>query len=442
MTMSDSNFIVDPARYASLCTCGKPHPTPEIRLYSGEDDSIVLAEDCRKVQQDGPVLVIDDENTHTAAGKDVVGALADASVSYNLLTLDGDIEMTDALADSVQNTAAGYSLILAVGAGTINDLGKYVATRLGIPYWAVPTAPSMNGYTSSIAAVKVRGVKRTLPSAPPRRIYADPRVIQNSPLKLRQSGFCDVLAKSVSDTDWRTESALFSGSYCDLPSGIVAESEDRYLHSPEKIRDGDTEAVNGLFHGLLVSGIAMTLAGSSAPASGGEHLVSHVLDMRESLTGRVPELHGLQVGAGVVLSALCYQKLRDLDGDGLAEGAEAAVQNGLEGIDSIWGPYTDEVRDRFLQKRVQLLQFDTLLPTHWKTLRKRFAAVRSPGFFLDLIRRTGFPMTLESLRLSESEFIQAALAARTIRERITVLDLAAHAQILEAAAAETAALLS
>ncbi len=81
------------------------------------------------------------------------------------MTLDGDIEMNDALADFVQNTAAGYSLILAVGAGTINDLGKYVAARLGIPYWAVPTAPSMNGYTSSIAAIKIRGVKRTLPEA-------------------------------------------------------------------------------------------------------------------------------------------------------------------------------------------------------------------------------------------------------------------------------------
>jgi len=440
--MPELTYVVDPQRCAPLCTCGNEHPSPEVRLYSGEDAFAVLAEDVRNTRQDDPVLVIDDDNTHEAAGRDVVAALADASVSYNLLTLDGDIEMTDALADSVQNTAAAYSLILAVGAGTINDLGKYVATRLGIPYWTVPTAPSMNGYTSSIAAIKIRGVKRTLPATPPRRIYAVPRVIQQSPLKLRQSGFCDVLAKSVSDTDWRTESALFSGSYCDLPSGIVAESEDRYLDSPEKIRNGDHAAVNGLFHGLLVSGIAMTLAGSSAPASGGEHLVSHVLDMRESLTGRVPELHGLQVGAGVVLSALCYQKLRDLDGDGLSEGAEAAVQNGLEGIDSIWGPYADEVRDRFLQKRVQLLQFDTLLPAHWKTLRKRFAAVRSPGFFLDLIRRTGFPMTLESLRLSESEFIQAVLAARTIRERITVLDLAAHAHILEAAAEETGALLS
>ena len=440
--MPKSEYVVDPDRFASFCTCGNPHPRPEVRLYSGEDAFRVLARDCRKVQQDSPVLVIDDENTHEAAGRDVAGALVEASVSHKVLTLEGDIAMADALADAVQDAAAGYSLILAVGAGTVNDLGKYVATGLDIPYWAVPTAPSMNGYTSSIAAVKVRGVKRTLPATPPRRIYAVPRVIQKSPLRLRQSGFCDVLAKSVSDTDWWTESALFSGSYCDLPSGIVAESEDRYLHSPEKIQNGDIAAVNGLFHGLLISGIAMTLAGSSAPASGGEHLVSHVLDMRESLTGRLPELHGLQVGAGVILSALCYQRLAALKSDAVSGGAEAAFRKGLQGIDSIWGPHAEEVRDRFLQKRAQLLQFDTLLPAKWNELQKRFAAVRSADFFLNLIRRTGFPMTLDSLRLSKAEFIQAALTARTIRERITVLDLAAHGNILEAAAEETAARLS
>lgn len=440
--MAELKHVVDPQRIAALCTCGNPHPTTDARLYAGKDAFAALAEDCRKSFGDKPVLVIDDENTRQVAGKAVAEALKDASVSRRVLTMDGDAEMTEDLANAVLETSGGNSLILAVGAGTINDLGKYVATRFEIPYWAVPTAPSMNGYTSSIAAVKVRGVKRTLPAAPPRRIYANPGVIQRSPLRLRQSGFCDVLAKSVSDTDWKTESTLFSGSYCSLPTAIVAESEEGYLGVPEKIRDGDEIAVNGLFHGLLISGAAMTLAGSSAPASGGEHLVSHVLDMRESLTGRTPELHGLQVGAGVILSALCYQKLATLESDAVSGGAEKAIQEGMEGIDSIWGPYADEVRTRFLQKRDQLLRFDALLPKNWDRLRKRFAAVRSPEFFLDLIRRTGFPMTLEALRLSKAEFLLAALSARAIRERITVLDLAAHAGILEASAEETAGLLS
>ncbi|HSO18312.1 MAG TPA: iron-containing alcohol dehydrogenase, partial [Desulfosarcina sp.] len=302
--------VVDPALFAGKCSCGGSHPAPDIRLYSGEDVWEVLAADARSVLNSQPVMVMADQNTYPAAGAAVTAALQAASVSVALHILPGDIHLTEELARKVIARTKGISLVIAVGAGTINDLGKYTAQHLGIPYWTVPTAPSMNGYTSSIAAIKKDGVKRTLPSAPPRIVYAHPRVIRNAPLKLTQAGYCDVMAKSVSDIDWQIESTLFGGAYCTLPSAIMVDAEPLYANRPEQIAAGDAAAVDALFRGLLVSGMAMTLAGSSAPASGGEHLVSHFWDMREDLTGRVPELHGLQVGAGILLSAACYEKLR------------------------------------------------------------------------------------------------------------------------------------
>ena len=442
MAFGDRPLLVDPAAFSSLCTCGKPHPTVDVRRYAGDDAFAVLADDCRGVVTGGRVLLVDDENTHAAAGAAVVEALKDRGIDPILETLPGDVEMTDATAERLMAGRGEIGLIIAVGAGTINDLGKYAADAHGLDYWTVPTAPSMNGYTSSIAAVKIRGVKRTLPARPPRAIYAHPQIVREAPLKLRQSGFCDILAKSVSDTDWQTESMLFSGSYCPLPSAVVAGSESAYIPFPEKIREGDDDAATGLFNGLLLSGVAMTLAGSSAPASGGEHLVSHVLDMREGLTGRKPELHGLQVAAGVILSAVCYRKLAELDASKVGKGrAEVRFESDLEGIPAVWGPYADEVRERFLQKRAQLMQFDVLLLQQWDRLQPLFAAVRKPEFFLDLIRRTGFPMTLDAIRLSPEEFKTAALTARTIRERITVLDVAAHAGVLEAAVEEAVGLM-
>lgn len=442
MALSDRPLLVDPAAFGPLCTCGKPHPTVDVRRYAGDNAFAVLADDCREAVGDGRVLLVDDENTHVAAGAAVVEALKDRGIDPILATMPGDVEMTDATTERLMAGQDDIGLIIAVGAGTINDLGKYAANAHGLDYWAVPTAPSMNGYTSSIAAVKIRGVKRTLPARPPRAIYAHPRIVREAPAKLRQSGFCDILAKSVSDTDWQTESMLFSGSYCPLPSAVVAGSESAYIPFPEKVRDGDPEAAGGLFDGLLLSGVAMTLAGSSAPASGGEHLVSHVLDMREGLTGRKPELHGLQVAAGVILSAVCYRMLSELDASNVGQGkAEPRFQSNLETIPAVWGPYADEVRERFLQKRAQLMQFDDLLPRHWDRLQPLFAAVRKPGFFLGLIRRTGFPMTLGAVRLTPEEFKTAALTARTIRERITVLDVAAHAGVLESAVEEAAMLM-
>lgn len=435
-------FVVEPEKYEQFCTCGNQHPPISVKMYSGEDAYSVLAEDCRKTVGSESVLLIDDENTHKAAGDKVVACLEENSVRHRSIKLPGDTSVTDHLAKRIYDESFGQALIIAVGAGTINDLGKYAACQRNIPFWAVPTAPSMNGYTSSIAAVKVEGVKRTLPAPPPRFIYVNPEVIRRAPLKLRQAGLCDVLAKSVSDIDWQIDCLLFNGTYCALPSAIVAESENSYMEHPEGIVQGHEKTILGLFKGLLIFGVTMSLAGSSAPASGGEHLISHFLDMRESITGRIPEFHGLQVGAGVILSALCYRKLALLEEKDLKNTAEHIFEADAGKIPSVWGDLAGEVEKRFSKKRDHLLAFDRLLPENWQTLRMLFSKVKKPQFFIDLIRRAGFEMTLESLNLSKDEFCLAALSARTIRERITVLDISAHTGVLEDATEETLELLT
>jgi glycerol-1-phosphate dehydrogenase [NAD(P)+] len=200
------------------------HQIPSTRVISAEDAYVELARDCAEKYGNGSVLLPDDENTHVAAGAQVAELLEEHSLTFELVTLPGDMVATEKLAERLHDASAGHNMIIAVGAGTINDLGKYVSDKRGIPYWSAPTAPSMNGYTSSIVAIKVKGVKRTLPAHPPQLVYADPQVLTASPLRLRQAGFCDVLAKSVSDFDWQTESLLFNGSYCSLPSAIVSET--------------------------------------------------------------------------------------------------------------------------------------------------------------------------------------------------------------------------
>ncbi len=214
------------------------------------------------------------------------------------------------------------------------------------------------------------------------------------------------------------------------------------MEHPEGIVQGHEKTILGLFKGLLIFGVTMSLAGSSAPASGGEHLISHFLDMRESITGRIPEFHGLQVGAGVILSASCYRNLALLEEKDLKNTAEHIFEADAGKIPYVWGDLAGEVEKRFSKKRDHLLAFDRLLPENWQTLRMLFSKVKKPQFFIDLIRRAGFEMTLESLNLSKDEFCLAALSARTIRERITVLDISAHTGVLEDATEETLELLT
>ncbi len=444
MTMPNTNnhpVIIDPHTGLSGCTCGQPHPVPTATLYLGADAARVLADDCRAAFADQPVLLLSDPDVQHVVGHALEAQLRAAGVNLTSFILDADPVADDQTVAKVRKLSADKSLVISVGSGTLNDLGKYSASEDGKPFWVMPTAPSMNGYTSGIAAIKVKGVKRTLPATPPARLYVLPEVIQNAPLKLRQAGFCDVLAKVVSDIDWQAESLLFSQSYCGLPAAMMAGVEKDYSEQPEAIGRGEEKAVMGLFHGLLISGVAMSLAGSSAPASGGEHLMSHFWDMREPLTGRVPERHGLQVGLGIILSAACYQLLAGLDKTALAPRAEAEFSATAARIPAIWGPYAAEVAGQFANKRDALAAFDELLPRFWEKLRPLFSQVRPPEYFVELFSRVGAPFGLEAFRLSVDEFLLAAMNSRAIRERITVLDFAAHAGILEQAAARALALI-
>lgn len=435
-------FVVSSENDLAGCTCGGEHPPPSVTLYSGADACRVLAEDCAALYSEQPILLISDPETAAVAGNALADQLQKLKVKLDCYLLQSHPSATDRLVEKICAASQDKTLIISVGSGTINDLGKFAADHNDIDFWSLPTAPSMNGYTSSIAAIKVNGVKQTLPAAPPKRIYVIPQVIQQAPLKLRQAGFCDVLAKVVSDIDWQSESLLFSGSYCGLPAALMTSVENSYAEHPEAIGRGDQAAVLGLFNGLLLSGVAMSLAGSSAPASGGEHLVSHFWDMREPLTGRTPELHGLQVGVGIILATACYRRLAQLDRNTLMAQAQSLYQETAARIPLIWGDYAAEVAKQFSGKRDALLAFDRLLPEHWQRLQPLFAQVRPPEYFVDLFLRTGAPFTLSAFGLSAAEFLLAARNSRAIRARITVLDLAAHAGVLEAAAQETLQLLS
>ena len=150
----------------------------------------------------------------------------------------------------------------------------------------------------------------------------------------------------------------------------------------------------------------------------------------------MPERHGVQVGVGIILSTACYRALAELKRPDLPTRAEQIFSATAARIPGIWGPYADEVEKQFNNKRNALLQFDTLVPENWERLQELFRQVRSPAYFAELFSRTGAPFSLDAFRLSKQEFMLAALNSCAIRERITVLDFAAHAGVLEAAAEE------
>ena len=150
----------------------------------------------------GPVAVFFDENTHRAAGEGVVRVLKDAGREVREILLEpGTGEETvvctgEAVATAYRALEANpCTHAVAVGAGTVNDIVKMGAFRARLDYTAVATAPSMNGYTSSIAAVLSDGVKRTSATRQAEAVFADVDVIRDAPLVMSQAGLGDLLSK-------------------------------------------------------------------------------------------------------------------------------------------------------------------------------------------------------------------------------------------------------
>jgi glycerol-1-phosphate dehydrogenase [NAD(P)+] len=228
-----------------------------------------------------PALVVMDTNTEAVAGARVAHELGAEE-----LCLPAGLHATEDAASQVR--ARLRDGLVVVGSGTLTDIVRYAAHGAGCDYVSVPTAASMDGYASSVAALERDGVKLTLPARAPAAIFADPRIVAAAPPELTRAGIGDLLAKTTARVDWLAAHLLYGEEWREprpLPELDVAA-----------LLAGDVEAVAMLLSALIESGLAMAAVGSSRPASGCEHHASHLWDLLAGRGRRRRALHGLQVG--------------------------------------------------------------------------------------------------------------------------------------------------
>ena len=155
------------------------------------------------------------------------------------------------------------------------------ATRHERPYQCVATAASMNGYTSAIAAVLSGGVKRTLQAQQAQAVFADIGVLREAPPHLNLAGFGDLLSKPFSNADWLRSAMVRGVEYAERPAKLLDGAFDMLLTHASAIGAGKANGIEVLASTIILSGFTMAIAGTSSPASGGEHLVSVVRQRRE-----------------------------------------------------------------------------------------------------------------------------------------------------------------
>lgn len=280
-----------------------------VRLVAGPDALDELPALAERLRTPGERVLLTDDVSKTAAGTDLldwVAGLVGEARRVTVAASHAQVALDEATVEATAASVGTPGLLISVGSGTITDLGKVVAARTGAPLLAVQTAASVNGFADPLSVLVIGGAKRTKPSTWPSALVIDDRVIDAAPARLNRSGVGDAIAIWSAPADWYLACRLgLDGPFDDAVVRPV-------LDAVEHLADPDHEvARRALVDSLTVGGLVIGIADSTAPLSGSEHLVSHILDMTAMARGAEHDLHGAQVGAATVVCTALWQEVRE-----------------------------------------------------------------------------------------------------------------------------------
>ena len=416
-----------------------PVPIPpgmETRLFLLENDALnQLPEAIRSLWgNDARPWLVADGNTWRAAGAEVAKILKAAGMEGPDPFLFPGTPMLHADESNVNLLLEQFPenvVPVAIGGGTVNDLVKRASGLRHVSYCCVPTAPSVDGYTSSGAALTASGLKQTLPCPAPLAVVADSGILRNAPPEMFAAGYADLMAKIPAGADWLAADTL----------GIEAVDPAVWELVQTPLRDNlsDPSDVRRVFTGLAATGYAMQLYRDSRPASGADHLVSHIWEMENLCCNGKPVSHGFKVAIGTVTSTALYEALfslseqeaRRLARPGLDRAGREAEIDALLSVGTYGAATRTIALDTFREGRA-LAERRELIYRNWETLRKRILHQLYP--LEELTRRlttAGCPVKPADIQLGREQFLHGIRTAQLIRKRYTVLDLVYELGLLE-----------
>jgi glycerol-1-phosphate dehydrogenase [NAD(P)+] len=374
------------------------------------------------------LAVVSDPMTHVVLGARVEQALAAAGQVIPIRLRDHP-HADEFTVERIRGATADADALIAVGAGTINDLCKYAAFQDGKPYAVFGTAPSMNGYTSANAAITVGGLKKSLAARTPAGVFLDLAVLAAAPPRMIRSGLGDSLCRSTAQADWLLSHLLRDTPYREAPFALLAGDEGPLFESAAALLAGDLEAMRRLARTLVLSGLGMCLTGGSYPASQGEHLISHYIEMMGE-PGLPASFHGEQIGVTTLTMARLQARLLDaapVVRPTVIDAADLAAHFGAE----TGAACARELAAKALSPAAAAA-LNERLSRAWPAIRDRIAAVRrSVADLQRTLAAAGAPMRPSDLGWPTPFYRTAVTRARQIRSRYSFLDLAGDAGLLE-----------
>ena len=298
-------MIMDCEKYIGKCVCGREHVL-ETKLVVVESGAIKnfekymadvgLADKKRAVVYDSVIYALT-EGKHVKADQEIVleskGLRAeDVLIEDMMAKLDKDIEV-----------------IVAYGAGTIMDFGRYPAYKLGIPFVAIPTLASSDGFTANICSAILNGQKKSTPMCAPVLVVTDLDIISGAPARLVSSGINDILAKYISIVDWKIAEIVDGEYFCPMVCDLAQEALDIMREAADNYAATGIADHEAMTMAQMKSGLTMQLLNHSRAASGAEHLMAHLVEMHPPRFEEAEGIHGECVGVGTFACVKKYHEL-------------------------------------------------------------------------------------------------------------------------------------
>ena len=297
-------MIMDCEKYVGKCVCGREHTLETKKVvveYNALEnfeqymEDVGLAGKRRAVVYDTMVYQLT-EGKHVKADQEIV------------LEAKG-LRAEDTLIEEMMKQLDNPEVIVAFGAGTIMDFGRYPAYKLGIPFVAIPTLASSDGFTANICSAILNGQKKSTPMCAPILVVADLDIIKGAPARLVASGINDILAKYISLTDWRIAHLVAGEYFCPTVAELAEHALKLMREAADKYAATGVADHEAMTMAQMESGLTMQLLNHSRAASGAEHLMAHLVELHPPRFEKAEGIHGECVGVGTFECIKVYHEL-------------------------------------------------------------------------------------------------------------------------------------
>ena len=404
-------MIMDCAKYTGKCVCGKEHSLETkmvvveygaLANFEKYMEAVGLAGKKRTVVYDSVVYGIT-EGKHVRADQEII------------LPAEG-LRSEDVLIEDMMKKLEDPEVIVTVGAGTMMDFGRYPAYKLGIPFVAVPTLASSDGFTARICSVILNGQKKSIPMKAPELVVADLDIIKGAPKRLVASGINDILAKYVSLADWKIAALVSGEDFCPMIYDLAKEALDIMRAAADQYAETGVIDHEAMTMAQMKSGLTMQLWVNSRAASGAEHLIAHLVEMHPPRFEKAEGIHGECVGVGTYL---CVKKYHELAG-------KTPVAKAFEPLSMEWirEKFGDALSDGIAEENRNdiLASFDPqIIVDNWDKIRAIIAEIPPAEEMEQLYKAVGSKYLPEHIGIDQALTDEILPISAAIRNRLTLI---------------------